>query len=74
MNKPPTESAMDSRARRAAKKAELVAEKSAWRKDSIDNRNGFRIVDPYYNRVIAGVRYDMSAQEVINFCAEKGAR
>jgi hypothetical protein len=74
MNKPTTESAMDSRASRAAKKAELVAEKSAWRKDTIDNLGRFRIVDPYFDRVIEGVRYDMSAQEVIDFCEQRVAR
>jgi hypothetical protein len=70
MNEQITESAMDARARRAAKKLNLVAKKSTWRKESIDNRGGFQIIDPYFNRVEAGVRFDMSAQEVIDFCSE----
>jgi hypothetical protein len=70
MNEQITESAMDARARRAAKKLNLVAKKSAWRKESIDNRGGFQIIDPYFNRVEAGGRFDMSAQEVIDFCSE----
>lgn len=55
----------------AARKLNLVAEKSRWRRDSTDNRGGFRIIDPWLNSVVAGVRFDMRAEEVIAYCREK---
>jgi hypothetical protein len=58
----------DSAARRAAKRVELVARKSRWRRDTIDNQGGFQIVDPSRNIVIAGDRYDLTAADVIKFC------
>jgi hypothetical protein len=64
------EAAHEAQARRAAKRAGLKARKSRWRRNSIDNYGGFQIVDPYRNWVVAGVRYDMSAQQVINFCTK----
>jgi hypothetical protein len=65
-----SDSALEARARRAAQKVGLRAIKSRWRRDSVDNYGGFQIVDPYFNRVEAGVRFDMSAAEVIEFCRE----
>jgi hypothetical protein len=63
--------ARESRARRAAARIGLKAEKSRWRRDSIDNRGGFMLVDPYRNHVVMSVRFDMSAVEVIKYCAER---
>jgi len=63
--------ALEQRARRAAKKAGLRASKTRWRANSFDNLGGFQIIDPYYNTVVTGLRFDMSAEEVINFCSEK---
>ena len=64
-----TEAALDSRARRAAKRIGLEARRSRWRRDSIDNRGGFMLVNQN-NCIVAGERFDMSAEEVIAYCAE----
>lgn len=64
----PNDSALERRARRVAKTVGLLATKSRWRLNSVDNYGGFQIVDPYFNRVEAGLRYDMSAQDVIEYC------
>jgi hypothetical protein len=65
----PTDAALDSRARRAAKRAGLVAKKSRWRYDSVDNFGGFMLVNPRYNCVVAGSRFDMTAEQVIEYCS-----
>jgi hypothetical protein len=65
--------AIEQKARRAARRVNLEARKSRWRLDSIDNYGGFRIVDPYRNAVVAGERFDMSAEEVIQFCQHRPA-
>ena len=64
--------ALESRARRAAKKVGLLAKKTRWRKDSMDNRGGFMLVDPYFNAVVDGVRYDLTAEQVIELCRKRG--
>jgi hypothetical protein len=63
-----SEQALDARARRAAKGAGLVARKSRWRANSIDNHGGFMLVDPYSNVIVDGSRYDLSAEYVIDYC------
>jgi len=65
-----SEHAMDARARRAARAAGYVARKSRWRRDSLDNRGGFMIVDPSYNFPVAGARYELTAEEVIAWCRD----
>jgi hypothetical protein len=65
------EGALDQRARSAAKRAGLMAVRSRWRRDSVDNRGGFQILDPYRNSILAGRRFDISAEEVIAFCLDK---
>lgn len=65
-----SESAVDSRARRAAQRIGLVARKSRWRKGSIENYGDFMLVDPMTRFPLAGFRYDMDAQEVIDYCKE----
>ncbi len=65
-----TESALEQAARRAAKRVGLRATKTRWRAGSVDNYGGFQLVDPYFNRVEAGVRFDLSAEEVIAYCQE----
>jgi hypothetical protein len=62
------ELASEQRARRAARRQGYQALKSRWRRDSIDNHGGFMIVDPYTNIPVAGWRYDMSSEEVIDWC------
>ena len=65
-----SQSAMDARARRAAKRVGLVASKTRWRKDSVDNFGGFMLIDASSNVVTCGTRWDMSAEEVIEYCRE----
>ena len=65
-----TESAMDQRARRAARRVGLNASKTRWRSNSIDNYGGFALVDVYTNCIMAGARFDMTAEEVIDYCKE----
>jgi len=67
------EKSADTRARRAAKRAGLIARKSRWRVGSIDNHGDFMLVDPDGNYPVAGFRWDMTAEEVIEYCAEAAA-
>jgi hypothetical protein len=53
----------------AARRVGLRASKTRWRANSIDNHGGFQLVDPHKNQVIHGKRYDLSAQDVVAFCA-----
>jgi hypothetical protein len=62
--------ASDSAARRAARRAGYIATKSRWRKYSIDNHGDFMIVDPSTNGVVAGSRYDLTADEVVAWCRD----
>ena len=59
---------LEHRARRIAMKAGLMAKKSRWRFGSIDNRGGFMLLNPDRNAVIAGERFDLSAEMVIEYC------
>jgi hypothetical protein len=61
----------ESRARRVAKRAGLIARKSRWRRDTVDNWGGFMLIEPYRNVVIAGSRYDLSPEEVVEICEAK---
>jgi hypothetical protein len=65
-----SESARDSRARRSARRVGLVAKKSRWRAGSIDNYGEFMLIDPATNFAIAGFRFDMSAEEVLDYCRD----
>jgi hypothetical protein len=60
---------LDSRARRAAKRAGLFAMKARGLR-SVDNHGGYALIDPYYNCVVRGSRFDLSAEEVIDICEE----
>lgn len=60
--------ALEARAHRAAKSVGCVARKSPWRRNSIDNLGGFLIVDRESNLVVAGRRFDMTAEDVIKWC------
>ena len=62
--------ATESRARRAAHRAGLVARKSRWRLGTADNYGEFMLLDPDGNYPVAGFHYDMDAEEVIDYCAE----
>ena len=60
----------ESQARRAAKRVGLMARKFRWRKGSIDNFGEFMIIEPRCNYVLAGARFDYTADDVVVFCAE----
>jgi hypothetical protein len=64
----------ESQARRAAKRVGLMARKSRWRANSIDNRGGFQIIDPVRNWIVAGEKFNCTADDVIGFCVEYGNR
>jgi hypothetical protein len=64
------DAALEARARRAAKRVELVATKSRCRKNATDNHRGFRLVDPYRQAVVKGASYNLSPEDVIQFCTE----
>jgi len=40
---------------------------------SCDNQGGFMLVDPYTNSVVDGVRFDLTAEQVIERCKEQAA-
>jgi hypothetical protein len=61
------ERSLDQKARRAATRAGLVAQKSRAR-ESCSNLGGFQIVDPNRNTIEAGERFDMAAEDVIQYC------
>jgi hypothetical protein len=60
---------LDARARRAAKRIGLAAIRSR-RKPSIDNYGGFQIINPYFNAVVAGEKFNLSADQVVSYCRE----
>jgi hypothetical protein len=62
--------ALEARPRRAARRIGLRACKSRWRVGSIDNFGDFRLFDPETNAVVAGSRFELSAEEVIDRCSE----
>jgi hypothetical protein len=59
----------EARARRAARCIGLMACKSRCRFHHLDNYGGFMLVDPYRNAVVAGERFELSAEDVIALCA-----
>lgn len=59
--------ALEARARRAARKAGYLALKCRKHRGSIDNFGDFQIVDPYLSGVVAGSRFDLSAQDVLDW-------
>ena len=63
----------EQRARRAAKRVGLVAKKSRWRSGTVDNFGEFRLIEPFHNIVVGGVRFDMTADDVIEFCRKRVA-
>ena len=66
-----SEKAADSRARRAAKRAGLVARKSRWRSDTVDNMGGFMLIEPRTKTVVDGSRFNLSADDVIERCTPR---
>lgn len=58
----------ESQARRHAIRKGLLAKKSRWRRDSIDNRGGFQLIDSSTNLVVGGLQFDLSPDDVIEQC------
>ena len=65
------EKRLEAQARRLARRAGYIARKSNWRRDSIDNFGGFMLVDVETGGAIAGSRFDLTAEAVIEWCREE---
>jgi hypothetical protein len=65
-----TEKALDGQARRAAKRAGYIARKTRWRLDTIDNHGGYMLVEPSRNLCVAGARYELTAEDVLDWCKD----
>jgi hypothetical protein len=50
----------------------LRCQKIALRRGTIDNRGGFTLLDPRANSVVAGVRFNLTAQDVVKICKLQG--
>jgi hypothetical protein len=61
----------EDRARRAAKRVGLKARRSRWRAGTTDNLGDFQIIDPRRNWIVAGEKFDLTADDVIAFCAKR---
>lgn len=68
-----TESSLDSKARRAAKRVGLRILKSRVRTISADNHGEYMLIEPRFNRCLAGERFDLSAESVIEWCRIEAA-
>jgi hypothetical protein len=73
---PPSCEALESRARRAAERVGLVARKSRRHRHpgSTDGFRGFQLVDPDFNWVIAGEKFNLSAEDIIEMCNREPAQ
>jgi hypothetical protein len=60
--------ALDARARRAAKRVGLHVVKARGA-ETIDNRGGYMLVNQD-NWIVAGERFDLSAEFIIEYCQE----
>jgi hypothetical protein len=43
-----------------------------WRANTNDNRGGFMIRHPLRNVIVAGEKFDYTADDVVEFCAKYG--
>jgi hypothetical protein len=57
----------ENRLRRKAARLGLALRKSRARRLHLNDRGGYRIVDPYHNFIVAGERFDLSLEEVEAF-------
>ena len=64
----------DSQALRAAQRIGLLARKSRWRRDTVDNYGGFMLIEPYRTRVVAGRRFNLTAAGVVELCNEEAEK
>ena len=62
--------ALEARARRAARRAGLIARKSRKGLGTIDNDGGFMLIDGSSNFVVFGGRFDLTPEDVISFCKD----
>ena len=62
------EKSLDNKARRYAKRVGLHAKKRRGSLGTSLNNGGFMLLEPNGNRVIAGERFDLTADDVIAFC------
>jgi hypothetical protein len=60
---------LEARARRAAARVGLRVSKSRDRTEHVNNRGGFMLFNPLHNWVVMGERFDLSAEDVIEACA-----
>jgi hypothetical protein len=60
------EMAIEAKARRLARREGLLARKSR-------RTGGFIIIDQSFNFAVAGFEFDLSAEQVIDYCAEKAS-
>jgi hypothetical protein len=63
-----SDNAMEQRARRAARRVGLMARKTRWRANTVDNHGGFMLIEPRGNYPVAGFRFDLTAEQVIAYC------
>jgi hypothetical protein len=63
-----SQTSLDARARKTAQRVGLIASKSRRRLGAIDNFGGFMLADLSTNCVVAGSRYDLTAEAVIEYC------
>ena len=61
------ESALEQRARRAAHRIGLEAKKSRCEPDLL-NLGGFMLIDSMTRETVAGFNYDVTAQDVLDYC------
>ena len=64
-----SEKVSEARARRAAKRVGLIARKSR-RMRSCDNFGGFMLIEPHSNGVVEGLRFELTAEDVLACCTE----
>ncbi len=67
------ESSLDSKARRAAERVGLRVRKSRHPIHA-NNLGGYMILEPIHSLCFAGEDFDMTAEDVIAWCAEEAAR
>ena len=51
----------------------LRARKSRWRVGTVDNYGEYALTDLHTNYIVAGERFNLSADEVIALCKEEAA-
>jgi hypothetical protein len=60
--------------RRQAKRLDLLLEKSYARKWYVNNQQGWRIIDPSTNTILAGEKYELTIEEAAKFLDEYEAK